>query len=253
MKTIPRSGLKFAVIVLVCGSVVGWAAPVPKEAATPSGKLRQALDQPGDVVFEGKTLVELTAYFKSKLKAEVVYDNSTIAMMGIDPNAPLFTVKVREGKIRDGLKASLASANLTYGIVGNTVFIGTEETVIHAQMRQRVSVDAEPTSLPTLLKSLAGESGANIVLDPRIDEKANKAIVKLKLDDVALETAVRLSVEVTGFATIRMGNVLFVTSEERADKLRAVSDGPTPVTLPNANLPIVGGAAVDVAPAKPGM
>ena len=167
------------------------------------------------------------------------YDNATMMGLGLDPSAPTFTVKVREGKFRDGLKAALASANLAYGIVGGAVFIGPEETVIQQQMRQRVSVDGEATTLSALLKALADETGANLVLDPRIEDKAKQAAVKLKLTDVPLETAVRLIVEVAGFGTVRMNNVLFVTSEERAEKLKAVADGPTPVAAVTPTFPLL--------------
>ncbi len=205
------------------------AAPAREPTATPGAKLRQALDEVNDTVFEGKTLAEVAAYFKGKLKAEVRFDATTMMGLGLDPAAPLFAVKVREGKLRDALKAVLLPANLTYGVVGGSVFLGPEEAVSQQQMRQRVTLDGEATTLSGLVKSLADESGANLVLDPRIEEKAKKAAVKLKLADVPLETAVRLAVEVAGFGTVRMSNVLFVTSEERAEKLRAVADGPTPV------------------------
>ena len=229
--------------------VVGFGAPIPvKESANagPAAKLRLALDETGDVVFEGKTLTDVAAYFKSKLKAEVHFDQNALMALGIDPSAAMFTVKSRNAKIREGLKSVLASANLSYGIVGGNLYIGTEEMVIQQQMRQRVSLDGEPTSFSAVLKSLAGETGANLVLDPRIEEKAKNAAVKLKLDDVPLETAVRLTAEVAGFGAVRLSNVLFVTSEERAEKLKAIADPPTPLpqVFPNMHADILPPRAV---------
>ncbi|QEL14878.1 hypothetical protein [Limnoglobus roseus] len=227
------------------------AAPVKDSAPTPGAKLRQALDETGDVVFEGKTLAEVAAFFKNKVKAEVRYDTAAMMGLGIDPNAPTFAVKVRDGKIRDGLKAVLSPANLSYGVVGGAIFIGPEETVIQQQMRQRVNLDGEATTLSALLKSLADESGANVVLDPRIEENAKKAAIKLKLTDVPLETAVRLTAEVAGFGTVRMNNVLFVTSEERAERLKAVADGPTPIPAAPVPFPAVPPGTPAIAPLPP--
>ncbi len=211
-------------------ALVAFAACLPfAPAAEPAAaKIRAALDATGDVVMEEKSLVDLAEYFKGKLKAEVRFDGQALATAGIDATAPTITVKLRGGKVRDGLKAALAPANLHYGIVGGTLVIGHEADVIGRQMRQRVSVDGEATTLSAVLKSLADETGANVTLDPRIAEKAGNAPVKLKLDDVPLETAVRLTAEVADFAVVRMNNVLFVTTDERAAKLAAVSDPPAP-------------------------
>jgi hypothetical protein len=206
------------------------AAADPK----PAIKLREALDATGDVVFEDKSLIELAEYFKVKLKAEVRFDYTAIVATGLDPNAPIHTVKIRSGKVRDGIKTVLAPHNLFTANVGGTLFIGTEADVLARQMRQRVSVDGEATTLSAVLKSLADETGTNVTIDPRIASKAGTAAVKLKLDDVPLETAVRLTAEVAEFSVVRMNNVLFVTSEERAAKLAAVADPPTPVAAPPA-------------------
>ena len=62
--------------------------------------------------------------------------------------------------------------------------------------------------------------------ESRLKEKANAAVT-LKLEDVPLETAVRLMAEVADLGAVRMNNVLFVTTPERAEKLRPNADGPT--------------------------
>ncbi len=92
-------------------------------------------------------------------------------------------------------------------------------------------MDCDGTAFATAAKQLAADTGANLVIDPRLADKANKTIT-LKLEDVPLETAVRLMAEVADLGTVRMSNVLFVTTTERAEKLRPSSDGPT---QPNNN------------------
>ena len=56
--------------------------------------------------------------------------------------------------------------------------------------------------------------------------------VTLNMDNVPLEAAVRLTAEVAGASVVRMSNVLFITTEARADKLRPDADrpfGPVPL------------------------
>jgi len=79
------------------------------------------------------------------------------------------------------------------------------------------------------VKQLAADTGANLVLDPRLKDRAS-APVTLKLEDVPLETTVRLLAEVADLRAVRMSNVLFVTTPERAEKLRPDADGPVPAT-----------------------
>ena len=146
-------------------------------------------------------------------------------MMGMDSNSPTISVSVRDVKLREGLSQALAPLGLKIGAVGGTIFISTEEGLITRQMRQRVSISSGLAG--AVLADLANRTGANVVLDPRQKKSTAEAGCELELNDVTLETAVRLAAEVSGFRAVRMGNVLFVTSNERAEKLRADSDGPT--------------------------
>lgn len=231
-------------------------APTPKSAneATPAAKLKAALDEPGAVVIENKSLTDFVQYIKARIRSDVVLDQGHLAMMGIDPNSPMITVNSREGKLRDGFNAALAPLNLRLGIVGGTLVISTEDGLITKQMRQRVSVTPGP--IGTILADLASRTGANIVLDPRQKKKFGEAACELELSDVTLETAVRLCSEVSGFRTLRMGNVLFVTSEDRAKELRADADGPAPAGsaipgFPSVDLAVPGGLAIPAAPVVP--
>jgi hypothetical protein len=84
----------------------------------------------------------------------------------------------------------------------------------------------------------------------------------MQLDEVPLEIAVRLMAEMAGLKSARLGNVLFVTTELRADKLRAdpelampgqSNDGPAVPPPPNVRaMPAPAGApALPAAPAQP--
>jgi len=98
--------------------------------------------------------------------------------------------------------------------------------------------------LPAALKQLAKSTNTNLVLDPRVGKEAKTAALTLQLEDVPLETAVRLMAEVAGLKSVRVGNVLFVTTEARADKLRSEPESAPPAPP--------GGAMIEKAMAVPG-
>jgi hypothetical protein len=200
-------------------------APAPAKPDSPMIAARKALDEIGDVQYQARALQDVITEIKDRTKVPVILDNS-IYQYGLDPTQPTVTVNLKQVKLRDGLKAILAPFNLKFGLTAEGLFISTEDGVITRQLRQRVSVDCEGTAFATAAKQLAIDTGANVVVDPRLGEKANKT-VSLKLDDVPLETAIRLLAEVADLRAIRMSNVLFVTTPEKADKLRPDSDGPT--------------------------
>ncbi len=247
--------LPLALVLFVATPIA--AAPIPgaKPEETPATKARKALDGAADFRVDG-SLADLARFVKERFKVHVTIDQNALAMTGMQPDMAPVQVNLKGARLRDGLKAALAPLNLRFGVVNDGLFVSTEEGLLHRQMRQIVDLDGGDRPLTAVLQGLAEQTGANVVLDPRIAKKGGDATVPLRLDDVPLETAVRLAAEVAGFRAVRMNNVLFVTSEERAKVLREDADGPTP-TLPN--FPFgpglfggigAGGAVVDV-PALP--
>ncbi len=91
-------------------------------------------------------------------------------------------------------------------------------------LRTPVSVECNATPFAEAVKKVVGDTGASVVLDPRLAGKAD-APVTLKHDDLPLEAAVRLLAEVADLRAVRVSGVLFVTTAERADKLRAGGEG----------------------------
>src|SRR5205807_7892204 len=120
---------------------------------------------------------------------------------------------------RTALQNMLNQHNLTYVVLSDTVLITTEDLGFYRQMRQRVNVDVADKSLAEILKQLSDETGVNLVLDPRQADKA-KGKIAIQLDDVTLDTALKLLTELADLSAVRVGSVVFVTSEARAEKLR---------------------------------
>jgi hypothetical protein len=239
-----RSAVMAAALVASAGSPA-VAAPIPAETKAPEGsaaKTKKALNEVADFAIDQRSLSDLITFVKEKGKVEVVLDTNHLIQMGMDPNQTNVTVNLKGAKLRDGLRAALAPMNLKFGVVGNAVHVTTEDALITKQMRQRVTLDGEGKPLASVLAALAADTGANIVVDPRQAKKAADTAVSLALDEVTLETAVRLTAEVAGLRAVRMGNVLFVTSEERGKALREDADGPTQPGGVNPVFPIEPGA-----------
>lgn len=193
----------------------------------PAVQVRKALDETGNVSFENKSLAEVAAFFKSRAGIDLRCDPDALRAAGVDPAATTFSVTLRGTTYRDALRAVFAPYDLRCGVVGGTVYVSTDDGLTRRQLRQRVSLAHDGTPLPKVLEGLAAETGANVVLDPRAKGKAAEATVELRLDDVPLETAVRLAAEVAGFRAVRLNNVVFVTTDERAEKLRADTEEKT--------------------------
>ncbi|MCE9566316.1 MAG: hypothetical protein K8U57_30195 [Planctomycetes bacterium] len=252
----------FAVAVFAAPTAA-QAAPVPAvpaKADNPMTAVRKALDEVGDMTYQARTLLDVVNDIKEKSKLPVILD-SGLANFGLDINQPTVTVNLKQVKLKDGLKAVLDPYNLKFGLTREGLFISNEEGVTARQLRQRVSVDCDGNEFATAIKQLATDTGANVVVDPRLADKAKKAVA-LKLEDVPLETAIRLLAEVADLRAVRMSNVLFITTPEKAKVLREDADGPTAPTPANQVFPFgpngppipggFGGAQIlPVAPAAP--
>jgi hypothetical protein len=83
--------------------------------------------------------------------------------------------------------------------------------LVHKQMQKRLLRDA--------LDELAELTDANIVLDESVGEKA-KETVTARFLNTPVDTAVRILANKAGLSMVRLDNVLYVTTREKADELR---------------------------------
>jgi hypothetical protein len=143
-----------------------------------------------------------------------------IQQMGYDPEQMPVSAKLKDAKARTCLRSVLSPYNLGYAIIGDTVLISTDDMVMQRQMKQRVSVDLDKVDLAAALKQLSRETATNLMLDSRVPAKEGKATVSLQLDDVPLDTAVRLVAEAGGLKPIQVGNVMLVTTKALANEMR---------------------------------
>jgi type II secretory pathway component GspD/PulD (secretin) len=212
----------------------------PSKAETPAEKVRKALDQRMDMELENQSLSGAVNQLREQTGVNFVIDRWTIQNMGIDPDQTTVNVKLKEVKLRTGLRAALGQYNLSYAILGDAVLITTEDMAMYRQMRQHVNVEVEGVPMAQAVKQLAAQTGTNLLLDTRVAKEA-QATVTLQLEDVPLETAVRLMAEMAGLKPVRIGNVLFVTSKQNANELRQDPDLANPNGNPGIYNPVMPG------------
>jgi type II secretory pathway component GspD/PulD (secretin) len=221
------------------------AAPIPDSgkgsAETVVEKTRKALQQTITIDIVDKTLEQAVTQLKDHTKINFTLDRQ--AGIGIDPSipqGPIFppggfppgagpaqagtvTLKAKDTKVRDALKQILADQNLTYVILGDSVLITTEAMAVQRQLKQHVSLDLDAVPFKQAVKQLARETGANLIVDSKLAKEIDAAVT-LQVEDVPLETALRLLAEAAGLKPVRLGNVIYLTNKANAQELRSDPD-----------------------------
>ncbi|HYV37696.1 MAG TPA: hypothetical protein VE988_18575 [Gemmataceae bacterium] len=232
-----RGALCFAAVVLTLIATVREAhAQAPKDVPNNPVAIRKALEENITLDYVGKSFDEIIEHLRQKTKLKIVVDQTRPkAVYFAQPQVPLppgvapaefalpaVTFKIDNAKLRAGLRSFLGEYDLTFVIIGDSVVIATEEAAQMRQLRQRISVDITNQPLGDALKKLADDTGVNLLVEPQMADKA-KTKITAQLDDVALETVVRLLAKMADLSCVSVENVIVVTSDERADKLRKES------------------------------
>ena len=145
------------------------------------------------------------------------------------------------------LRRTLQPFDLRTVKMGDHLLVTSAEMAMHRLLGQRVTVPARPQPLHAALRDLSRQTGASIVVDPRVMEQA-KASTAVGLEDVTLEGAVRVLAELAGLKMARIDTVIFITSPASAASIRLESgDGgsvspfePLPRAVPGAPGPGMG-------------
>jgi hypothetical protein len=197
--------------------------PADKAPATPTEKIRRDFDRLISIDIDQQPLHLAIAQLHEQTHINFVLDRVTLAQMSVDPDQATVTLRLKEVKVRSVLRSLLTQFNLAFVILGDTVLISSEDVCAVRQLRQRVNVDLDKVEFSRALKVLAKETATNLVVDPRVGKEAN-ASVTLQMEDVALETAVRLMAEMAGLKPVRVGNALFITTKAIATEMRSDPD-----------------------------
>jgi type II secretory pathway component HofQ len=207
------------------------AAPLqaePKGAVSPAEKVRKALDQVVNIEFSEQPLQSALSQLTDQTKIKFVLDRISVATMAAgDPDMPV-TAKLQDTKLRTGLRSVLSQYGLSFVVLEDSVLVTTQEMADYRQLQQRVDVEWQDVPLPQALTQLSRKTGCNLVLDRRISKESRETTLTLNMNDASLETVVRIMATEAGLTSVRMGNVLFVTTDEKAAKLRAEPESRPP-------------------------
>jgi hypothetical protein len=229
----PLSAALLAVAAALVSSAALAAPAIPpsdKKPESAAEKVRRTLDQIAETIsITNEPLNNAIAVLHEKTNINFVLDAVTVQQMGIDPTGQqnpgqLVNVQMENVKYKTVLRSILGQYNLSYAVVGETVQITSEEVAMFKQMHQHVNVDMDKVPLAAGLKQLAKDTATNLLLDSRIQKEAQTPVT-LQLEDVPLETAVRLMAEMAALKPVRVGNVLFVTSKATAAEIKADVEG----------------------------
>lgn len=178
-------------------------------------KIRKTLDQVIALDYAGQSFSEAIQHLRDRTQLPIVLDQIALQQLGLIDGMP-FNIEMRNvgGKVRSALQHLLGTFNLTYVILEDCMLITTEETAVARQMRQRVPIDLTDIPATKALRQVARQAGVSLVIDPRVVKAAGQNVT-LQLEDVSVETSLRLVAELVDLKAVRMGNVVFVTDDAR--------------------------------------
>jgi hypothetical protein len=218
------------------GLLIGWSLthatvfgqPLKEPEKPAMDKVRQALDKKITVDYTGQSLQEVINHLRDKSGVPITLDQQSIAMTGggivaipgLDPNVGPMQYRVKATNEKTGvvLRKLLNQHQLNYLVLDDSVVVTTEEMATMRQMRQRVSVDVDDVPLKKAVRDLAKSAGINLVIDPKVMTQSDTP-VSIQLDNTGVETALRLLAEMANLKAVRMGNVMFITSEDKAKRI----------------------------------
>ncbi len=185
-------------------------APGAKEKGAPGERIRQTFDKKITIEITEQPLFLALNQLREQTKINFILDRLTIQQMGMDPEQMPVTLKLKDVTVAEAVKQVIKPFNLNYAIIGDAVFVSTDAMTMHRQLKQRITVDIDKMELAAALESLRKETGMkNIKLDEKVG-KAAKTLVTLQMDDVPLDTAVRLLAEMAGLKATQDANVFLV-------------------------------------------
>ena len=211
------------------------AAPVPDKGKSepgesPARKLARELSLPATVEFVNVALPQAITLLREKTGVDLVLDRAVLDPYfqernpnGTGMDGVMVSAKLNKTPLRRGLRSILSEFDLGFVVIGEQVLITTQPMTSVRQLRQPIAVDVDKVSVADALKKLARDAAVNLVVDSRAAKEAQEK-VSLQLEEVALDTAVKLLAEQAGLKAVFVDNVVFVTTKARAIEMREDPD-----------------------------
>ena len=133
------------------------AAPdKPRKDAAPDA-IRQALEQTLNLEFAEQPLPIAWRDFSEQTKLNIVLDRASLMQQGLDPNELPVSVRLKDVKLRIGLRALTAQHNLGYASLGDALLVTTKDNAYQQQVRQHVNLDVDNQPLAAALDQIGAQ------------------------------------------------------------------------------------------------
>ena len=259
-------------LVVVGLGMVNWSAaeapaPPPRTSHAPAA-LCEALQQPIsiDKPIEGSPLKDVLEFLSDKYNLTFIVDTQAFEQAGVGGGRNVEDTQVRLPKmpgvtLSTVLRFLFAQVNGTYLVRRDYIEITTRDRQITeafgpgpfdpAALPPTVNVVFDNRQLESALGELAGQSGKNVVLDPRVPN-TDKLFVRVKLLNTPVDTAIRVAAELAGQKVVVMDNVFYVTTPEHAKALQVEQKSqPSRLIPPTPPQPLPGGIPPGALPGAP--
>lgn len=230
--------MSFLPSLCLLSSALASAAPAPAEAPAaqlPAQRTRQALAKVRSIEISNQSLDVAVNQLRQQTGVNFVIDQAAtpptmLLGPGVNPYSHIMVSGEHHGlPVRDAAARLLAPHHLVTVQVGETVYVTRADRVTELLFGQPVRIDFKNEPLDKALEHLGQQTGANLLLDPRM-AKAAQAPVTAKLEDISLEAAVVLLADQADLGMARVGNVLYITQPARAEKLSKAIPPPAPTS-----------------------
>jgi hypothetical protein len=234
-----RITLGVALAVFGLGAV-NWLlaeAPAPAQRAYSVANICDQLQAPINIEkpIDGSPLKDVLEFLADKYGLSFIVDTQAFEQSGVGGGRAVEDTQVRLPKVSHVtlstvLRFLLGQLNGAYIVRRDYIEITThEKQLVEAFGAGPYDVASLPPVINTVFDGrqlagasaeLAGQSGKNVVLDPRIPN-TDKLIVRATLLNTPVDTAVRVAAELTGQKVVSMDNVYYVTTPDHANALQA--------------------------------
>jgi RNA polymerase sigma factor (sigma-70 family) len=201
-------------------------------------ELRAQLGQSITVEFDKMPLDDAISFLGPRYNLPIVYLSDAFKEEDeLDEfrKRPIQLQKLAGFELRTVLRMLLERANADYQLREGGLFIFPKEYAASGRLLQQpVTVSFRQVSLDQALARVAAKTGVSVVLDARAARDAKIAITA-DLDNVPLETAVRILADMAALKPVALGNTFYVTTIANARMLeaeRTASSPPHPISAP---------------------
>lgn len=226
LRSMTRFGLPMLFVGLTLAAVVRAPAQESKPLAKTAEELHARLTAPIDTDgFEPNTpLREALGFLSERHGLTILIDSQAFRdeLKINEPAAiPVKCPKLVNVPVRTALRILLDQAHAGYAQEGSIVWVVPKPSVVNHQLQQEVDATFQNRPLDEALRELTRQTGFSIVVDASRTGEHATAPVTAKLNGVSLETAVRVLADAAELKAVLVDKVLYVTTPENAEELRA--------------------------------